>query len=84
MGNLSSGVFGLIKMSFRVPIRDRSFITFWGGGGGVIFLNELFLGGNFLPCTKSEGGKILRHTKVTNYMYLAIILVINPRVSKID
>ena len=25
--------------------------------GGVIFLNELFLGGNFLPCTKSEGVK---------------------------
>ena len=36
-------------------LRDRSFITSWGGGGG-----------NFLPCTKSEGGKILRHTKGTN------------------
>ena len=54
-------------------------------GGGVIFLNELFLGGgSFLPCTKSEGGKIVRHTKVTNYMYLVIILVINHRVGKID
>ena len=36
--------------------------------GGGIFLNELFFlgGGGFLPCTKSEAGKMLRHTKGTN------------------
>ena len=38
---------------------------------GVIFLNELFWrgGGKFFTLyenTKSEGGKILRHTKGTN------------------
>ena len=39
-------------------------------GGGVMFLNELFFlggGGNFLPCTNTEGGKILRHTKGSNH-----------------
>ena len=37
--------------------RRRAGVVFERGGG--IFLNELFFfggGGNFLPCTKSEGG----------------------------
>ena len=34
----------IVKNLFQSRVRDRSFITSWGGGG-VIFLNELFLGG---------------------------------------
>ena len=58
-----------------MPLGTDRLLRPGGGGGvvlrGVIFLNELFWrgGGKFFTLyenTKSEGGKILRHTKGTN------------------